>query len=460
MVDWLPEQFVKRMERLYGDEVASVLAEDAAPARGLRVNTLKCSLEQFRVLWQDNFASTPFCDTGFAVDPGHKAGADPLHHAGAYYMQEPSAMSAVTVLAPKPGERIADLCAAPGGKSTQIAAALQGKGLLWANEYVRGRAKILTQNIERCGVRNGVVTNADTGLLAERLENCFDGVLVDAPCSGEGMFRKEEEALTHWSEENIRLCAARGREILDNAARLVRPGGRLVYSTCTFAPEENECQIADFLNRHPEFELVDTGVDFGRPALPWDVVAPFGVGIDSPSANLTLCRRITPADGGEGHFVALLRKVGEGTVPSWQPPTLTVSPVEKQAAALYAECFTDTPIGCFRQYGEQVRLIPIDPAVFAGLPVVAAGVAVAEICKNRVEPCHAAFMAASADDCRRVVDLSPEDPRLVAFLRGEEIDCDTDKGWTGVALNGITVGFGKVSGGRLKNRYPKGLRLL
>lgn len=456
-----PPRFIERMRQMYGSQADEVLADDSAPARGLRVNTLKCSVEHFRELWQGAAEPVPFCPEGFAVDPAFKAGADPLHHAGAYYMQEPSAMSAVTVLAPKPGERILDLCAAPGGKSTQISSALQGQGLLWSNEYVHGRAKILAQNIERCGVRNAVVSNAESTLLAERLAGFFDGVLVDAPCSGEGMFRKEEAALTHWSEDNIRLCADRGRDILDAAAKMVRPGGRLVYSTCTFAPEENECQIAAFLARHPDFALVDTGVDFGRAALPWEVVAPFADDPTPPAADLTLCRRITPADGGEGHFVALLQRQGEAEQDlSWMTTEPAVDLYSKQAADLYQECFTDEPTGTFAVYGGQVRLMPPDLPDFAGLPILAAGLAVGEICKNRLEPCHAAFMAAKAADCRQCVDLSTDDRRLTAFLKGMEIPVEGVKGWTAVAVGGITVGFGKASNGVLKNRYPKGLRLL
>lgn len=458
----LPTGFVERMRKLYGDEADAVMAGEGLPARGLRVNTLKCTVKRFRELWQGTAEPVPFCREGFRVNAAFKAGADPLHHAGAYYMQEPSAMSAVTVLAPQPGERILDLCAAPGGKSTQIAAALQGGGLLWCNEYVRSRARVLAQNIERCGVRNAVVSSAEASLLAGRLAGFFDGVLVDAPCSGEGMFRKEPAALEQWSEDNIRLCAARGREILDAASRMVRPGGRLVYSTCTFAPEENECQIAAFLQRHPDFTLMDTGVSFGRPGLSWERVAAFAVDSEKPSADLTLCRRITPADGGEGHFVALLVRQGVADMEiEWRPTDLTTPGMyETPTEELYRFCFSDEPRGQFRLYGGQMRLLPLNMSIFVGMPIVAAGFAVADICKNRLEPCHAAFMAAQAADCRQLVDLKRDDPRLTAFLRGETIPISDAKGWIAVAVEGITVGFGKASGGILKNRYPKGLRLI
>lgn len=454
-----PAAFCERMRRLYGDQTDTVMAGDGPPARGLRVNTLKCSVDRFRELWGGYARPVPFCWEGFQIDPAHKAGADPLHHAGAYYMQEPSAMSAVTVLAPQPGERILDLCAAPGGKSTQIAAALRGQGLLWCNEYVRGRAHVLAQNIERCGVRNSVVSSADAALLAERLPGFFDGVLVDAPCSGEGMFRKEPAALDHWSEDNIRLCAARGRTILDAAARLVRPGGRLVYSTCTFAPEENECQIADFLNRNPEFVLEKIEAPFGRPGLPWERVAAFSEGIEEPPADLTLCRRITPADGGEGHFVARLTRCGEAKVTAVSPGW-PIDPRANSAAELYQACFREEPKGIWITRGEQIRLLPEGLPDLHGLGVLTAGITVADICKNRLEPCHAAFMVAQASDCRQLVDLKRGDERLSLFLKGQEIPVEGVQGWTAVAAEGITLGFGKAGGGKLKNRYPKGLRLL
>lgn len=458
----LPPAFIQRMQRLYGDEAGALMHGGGEPERGLRVNTLKCSVEHFLNIWPGQAKPVPFCRQGFYVAASFKAGRDPLHHAGAYYMQEPSAMSAVTALAVRPGERILDLCAAPGGKSTQIAAALEGNGLLWCNEYVPSRARVLAQNIERCGVRNAVISCAAADGLATRLNGFFDGVLVDAPCSGEGMFRKEPEALAQWSEDNIRLCAARGRDILDAAATMVRPGGRLVYSTCTFAPEENECQIAAFLARHPDFHLVEIPAGFGRSGLPWERVAPFSGGMESTEVDLTLCRRITPADGGEGHFVALLVRQGDADAGAFRmPETLTADLYGQQAEELYRACFADEPHGQFRVYGGQVRLVPAGMPPVDGLPVIVAGFAVAEICKNRLEPCHAAFMAAQAADCRRCVDLSLDDPRLTAYLKGEAILVEQqEKGWTGVAVEGITTGFGKAGGGVLKNRYPKGLRLL
>ncbi len=457
----LPQDFCDRMQPLLGDHwSAFTAAYDAPLRRGLRINTAKIDIQRFRQLFLHPLEPSPFAADSFYLDAEHKAGSDPLHHAGAYYMQEPSAASAVTVLDPRPGERVLDLCAAPGGKSTQIATALDDSGLLWSNEYVASRARILAQNLERMGVRRAVVSNKDSGTLCEKLSGFFDAVLVDAPCSGEGMFRKEPQALTEWSLDNIRLCAARQQEILQNAAIAVRPGGRLVYSTCTFAPEENECVIAAFLANNPDFKLETIRVPWGSPGFSFEAVKAF-TSTPSCNADLTGCRRIFPHQGGEGHFIALLKRHETAPVgPADLYPLPKSDPFAKETTALYTDCFTDTPQGDLVTLGDQVRLLPPGLPDCTGLGVLAAGIAVAQVCKNRLEPCHGAFIAADGDSCRRLADFSPDNPHLLAFLNGQEIPFTGENGWTAVAVAGIPVGFGKVSGGRLKNRYPKGLRLL
>lgn len=458
----LPEQFTERMRVLLGDDFDRFMsAYDLPLRRGVRVNTEKITAKALCDLFAAPLHRSPFAEDSFYLDAAHRAGADPLFHAGAYYMQEPSAASAVTVLASKPGERILDLCAAPGGKSTQIAAMLQGQGLLWSNEYVKSRARILEQNIERCGVRGAVVSNAAAGQLAERLSGFFDGVLVDAPCSGEGMFRKEPDALTGWSEQNIRMCAERQREILSAAADTVRPGGRLVYSTCTFAPEENECTVAWLLRARPDLEPVDITVGFGCEGFAFERVAPFDKTVEKGRFSEKATRRIFPYHGGEGHFIAAFRRREDAL--SAVPAMYAYPPADaaaKEAEKLYADCFADALYGVPVTVGQAVRLLPRDLPDLKGCGVLSAGVALAEIKKGRLEPCHAAFMAAQADACRRLVSLPLQDPLVRAFLHGEEIPCDGENGFTAVAVEGVICGFGKVSGGRLKNRYPKGLRLL
>ncbi len=456
----LPPQFLKRMRDLLQEDYDSFLQGYEQPLRrGLRVNTLKLDIEHLRRIFPHPLTPSPFAPDAFYLDTPHKAGADPLHHAGAYYMQEPSASSAVTVLSPQPQEHILDLCAAPGGKSTQIAAALQGSGLLWCNEYIRPRAQVLMQNLERLGVRNAVVTNLDTTPLCDALAGCFDAVLADVPCSGEGMFRKEEVALSQWTEALVEECAARGTTILENAAKAVRAGGRIVYSTCTFAPEENEVQIAHFLMKHPEFELLPIEASFGRPAFPVSRLTAFDSKLD-PAVPTEYGRRIFPSDGGEGHFIALLKKRGN-------EPRRTASAAKRprtddavlSARELLENCFVSPPAGELVRFGDNVRLLP-DGIPATALPIMGAGIVVGTVAKNRLEPHHSLFSAAVPSACRRVIELTLSDPRTAAFLHGEEIIVDSDKGFALVTIEGASCGFGKVSGGVLKNRYPKGLRTL
>ena len=458
----LPTLFEERMRRLLGaDFERFIQSYDTPLRRGVRANGLKTDAERLLSVFAAPLERSPFAADSFYLDAEHKAGADPLFHAGAYYMQEPSASSAVTVLAPTAGERVLDLCAAPGGKSTQIAAALGGTGLLWSNEYVKTRARILEQNIERLGVRNAVVSSVAAEQLAGKLCGFFDAVLVDAPCSGEGMFRKEPDALAHWSEENVKMCADRQRGILLAAADTVRPGGRLVYSTCTFAPEENECTVAWLLEQRPDLEPTPIAVPFGCEGLSADAVSPFDAAVSFVRYDPTACRRIFPYDGGEGHFIAAFRRKEDATSGMTAPYAYPkADAAAKDAEKLYADCFADEPYGVPVTVGETVRLLPCDLPDLKGCGVLSAGVALAEIKKGRLEPCHAAFMAATADVCRRTVEFAPDDPTLRAFLHGEEIPCEGENGYTAVTVAGAVCGFGKVSGGRLKNRYPKGLRLL
>ena len=458
----LPEKFCERMQRLLGDAyTAFIESYDLPVRRGVRVNTLKSDATTIQEAFAVPMQPSAFATNSYYLDVPHKAGADPLFHAGAYYMQEPSASSAVSVLAPQKGEKVLDMCAAPGGKSTQIAAALDGTGLLWCNEYVRARARILQQNIERCGVRNAVVSNADSSDLAAHLLGFFDRVLVDAPCSGEGMFRKEPDALSGWSEEAVKMCAARQREILHNAAQTVASGGVLVYSTCTFAPEENECTVAWFLETHPEFVPQRTDATFGREGFSVQQVAPFDQTVSFDRYDPAACRRIFLTDGGEGHFVAAFRKQEVAEIGSVKPFTYPKKdPNEAAAKALYADLFTDEMYGVPMTVGELVRLLPHGLPDMKGCGVLGAGVALAEVKKGRLEPSHSVFAAAQTATCKRTAVFAHTDPTLRAFLHGEEIAFDGENGYTAVVAENAVCGFGKVSGGKLKNRYPKGLRLL
>ena len=438
----LPSEFQERMKRILKDEYETFIKGYEMPHyRGIRLNPLKCSLGTLQAALPFQIAPTPFSPLSYYIpSDAEKLGSLPLHHAGAFYSQEPSAASAVTALNPQPGERILDLCAAPGGKSTQIAALLGGKGLLWSNEVVRTRATSLLSNMERCGVSNAVVSSCRPDVLCTALEGYFDRILVDAPCSGEGMFRRDEQAVQDWSPAHVEACAVRQLAILESAAHALKENGVLVYSTCTFSPEENEGVISSFLAQNPDFELMDCRLPFGRPAA------------------LPQARRIYPMDGGEGHFVAVLKRNS--------PNPCMVCDYEIKRGAKYGAAeellnalYRLKPGRRIEQVGESLLLLPEILPEIKGLGVIRAGVPLGELKKNRVEPAHALFMAAHPEELRAVVDLPHGSPKIAAFLHGEEISVTTSlSGYTGVAVDGVMTGFGKCSGGRLKNHYPKGLR--
>lgn len=458
-----PAAFEARERRLLGSRFEELLTyATPTPARGITVNGLRCAPDVVAAGSGLPLAPSAFCPAAFTLtDPDLRPGRHPWHHAGVLYVQEPSAAAPAALLEVCPGHKVLDMCAAPGGKSSQLAAALQGQGLLVANEYDAARAEILRQNLERMGVPNAVVLNEDTARLAAAFPAFFDRVLVDAPCSGEGMFRKEAAAAGQNSQALIEHCAALGREILDNAAALLAPGGILVFSTCTFAPEEDEGQVADFLLRHPEFTLCDlSGCGFGRPGEPNRAGYDFGA---------EKCRRIWPADGGEGHFMAKLQKSADAAMaPSPEPARKKGRGDRKGGPAKVPAEWTDFVRALFPELadrpvqtaGDWLVLPPQTPLPPHKLRTLRAGVPAGKVLKKRFEPSHALFMVWGRD-CRNREELTLSDPRTAAWLRGEEIEARTAaNGWCAVLVDGFPLGGGKVSAGRIKNHYPKGLRNL
>ncbi len=447
------KEFFSRISPLLSSEEMEIFTNEYSKPfyRGVRVNTLKCQKDKLLSLVKGikDEDVTPFCKEGFYIpELCELSGNHPMHHAGAVYFQEPSAMSAAQMLSPSEGDKVLDLCAAPGGKSTQLASMLKGIGLLWSNEIVKSRANILLSNIERCGVKNAVVSSCNPEVLCEALEGVFDKVLVDAPCSGEGMFRRDENAKKEWSAEHSDSCAVRQLKILNSAKNALKEGGVLVYSTCTFSYAENEGVVEKFLEENPDFELVDCGESFGRRTLSG------------------LACRIFPMDGGEGHFAAKLRKkestkgFGFCGLNDMEP-----TPEKKIPSFVFdflASAFYDTSdYKRLLLHGDKVYALPQNCPDIKGTGVLRAGVYVGNIKKNYFEPEHHLFMSADIENVKQVVNLSLDDERTLRFLKGEEIPVDDKlKGYTAVAVEGVITGFGKVSGGRLKNKYPKGLRLL
>lgn len=460
----LPQDFMIRMQEMLGQEYDAFLQSyENTNYQALRINRLKGTVEDF-------FSASPFagelspvtwtCD-GFYYPESLRPGKHPYHEAGTYYIQEPSAMMPAALLDAQPSERILDLCAAPGGKSTQIASAMQQQGILVTNEIHPARAKILSENMERMGVRNAIVTNESPQNLVPRFPSYFDRIMVDAPCSGEGMFRKNEEAMQQWSLENVQLCADRQDEILDCADLMLRPGGTLVYSTCTFATLENEGSIARFIERHPDYEVVGQ-------------------------------QRLWPHQiKGEGHFVAVLKKqdlfgsdMHVNTVGSVRSEIflrdgrleIAISSPKKKgkksgggsgADFSALQEFLDTTLrlplsGKIETFGDQIYLLPEDAPSLAGLRVLRAGLHLGTMLKNRFEPSHALALTLRPEDaCFRVMlTSSREDEFRTAcdYIGGQTFPWDGSKGWYLICLDGYSLGWGKLSGDIVKNHYPKGLR--
>lgn len=443
----LPEKFLERMQEMLGEEFDAFL-ESYGQERfyALRVNPLKMNTSKDvsgeKVL-SGIFSLTPVSwePNGYYYAKEDMPGRHPYHEAGVYYIQEPSAMAVVPLLEVKPGERVLDLCAAPGGKSTQIAGYLAGEGLLVSNEIHPVRAKTLSENIERMGVRNVCVTNESPLRLAERFCSWFDKILVDAPCSGEGMFRKNEAACQEWSPENVELCARRQDEILNCAARMLRPGGRMVYSTCTFSVEENEGSIDRFLQRHPEFSLIHS-------------------------------LRLWPHKiRGEGHFAAVLQKsesVAEGYDPvAYGGLERGICPKDRQLDAWWdfwqqnrAEetGFGEMPKGVYLRFKDHLYLAPEQFPVLKDLKVLRPGLHLGTFKKNRFEPSHALALTLTGRDIRHVCQLSAKDRVAAEYLNGQTFSREGENGWYLLTVDGYSIGWGKLTGNIMKNHYPKGLR--
>ncbi|MFK7696383.1 RsmB/NOP family class I SAM-dependent RNA methyltransferase [Paenibacillus sp. HJGM_3] len=465
----LPEAFVTRMSAQLGDEINEFLHSYEAPrTQGMRLNPLKMQPPQkehpvFGELERRfGLEPVPWCPTGYYYKDDARPGKLPYHSAGVYYMQEPSAMSSAELLAPVPGDIVLDLAAAPGGKSTQLAGMLQGQGLLLANEIHPARAKILSENIERSGIRNAVVTSSTPDQLAARFPSFFDKIMLDTPCSGEGMFRKDEEARGEWSPEHVEMCATRQLDILDSAAVMLKPGGLLAYSTCTFNREENEDVLEAFTSKHPDYAVLRT-------------------------------ERIWPhRQRGEGHFVALLHRQGdtaaagaslsasgrsrdrETPAPKRRGGTdageAAAAAAMRETRAFLAQALPGLALGPGEPvlFGEQLYWLPhaegcpFRAAALDGLRVLRPGLHLAAVKKGRVEPAHALALACAPQDvpAQARANYRADDATVAAYLRGEALPAADGLagGWCVVAVDGFPLGWGKASDGQIKNHYPKGLR--
>ncbi len=461
-----------RMAVLLDEEFPPFLAVlNQKPVPALRVNTLRLSVDQFQALSPWPLTPVPWSPEGFTLDRKANVGTHTYHEIALYYVQDASAMAVASLLAPQPGERVLDLCASPGGKSTHIASLLGGQGVLVANEIDRGRTEVLRRNLERWGAINALVLNETPERLAARWPGCFDRVVVDAPCSGEGMFRKNEEARYHWSEAHVLGCALRQREILHSAAQLVRPGGRLVYATCTFAPEEDEGVIGRFLRSHPDFAPLEPpwheGFQPGRPEwADWPAMDRDAEASPEPPAALERTVRLWPHKlQGEGHFVAVMQRDGGAAPAAWKPAQpARLAPSDRAALEVFWQPLIDRPLPerlvlrPLESRDVEVLAPPDDAPDTAGLRTALAGWRLGLLRKGRFEPSHALAMALCAAQVQQRLD-EPLGSELVArYMRGETLDAPGPDGWVLIAVEGFPVGWGKRVGGVIKNHYPKSLR--
>lgn len=451
---------------LLAEQAADYLACLSQPARvGLRVNTLKLTATAFQNLAAFPLERVPWCDAGFLLGDESRPGRHVYHAAGLYYLQEPSAMAVGALLDPQPGERVLDLSAAPGGKSTHLASLMAGQGWLAANEIVSGRAWELAENLERWGARHACVLNETPSALRQRFAGFFDRVLVDAPCSGEGMFRKSASARRDWSPEYVQGCAVRQTEILEQAVHLVRPGGRLVYATCTLNPHENEAVIERLLRAGrsgdlPGYELVNVemrpGFTPGRPD--W-----LPAGSDELRRAVRIWPHLAP---GEGHFIAVLQRRADESAAPRQSRRHGLPRLPAEGVRLFQEFCQSTLLPGAGDLDEQrlllqgsylYRLSP-QAADLRGLRVIHPGWWLGTFKTGRFEPAHALALGLHLNEVQRTLDLTADDIRTAAYLRGEALSAGGEPGWLLVCVDGFPLGWGKRVGDVVKNFYPKGLR--
>lgn len=467
----LPQSFLDSMKEILGEDYEAFLAGfDGQRQYGLRVNTLKMNLEEFERIAPFHLKKVPWISNGYFYEAEDVPAKHPFYSAGLYYLQEPSAMTPASRLKVQPGERVLDLCAAPGGKATELGAALQGEGLLVANDINTARARALLRNLELFGISNSFVTNEPPHVLAERFPEFFHKIMVDAPCSGEGMFRKNPAVVDSWQEKGPEYFSKLQREIIVQAADMLLPGGMMFYSTCTFSPLENEKTITHLLKERPDMEVI-----------PMEDYEGFAEGLTSYRGEVfdescKLCRRIWPHKmSGEGHFMALLHK--KNGVQQQVQQTVSQSSIwwekckglNKEQKAAAEDFFFHVNIAYDEKRidvrGDNLYYLPAPKYDGRGLHFLRNGLFMGEFKKKRFEPSQPFALALHAQDFDQVLDFPADDERLSRYLRGETLDVSDliagekkRKGWQLVMVAGHPLGFGKLVNNNLKNKYPAGWR--
>ncbi len=434
--------FINEMKEILKDEFPQFLTSlNDRMYQGIRVNTLKTSVDFLKKEIDVFDQKTPFDDDTWYLDGERKLGRHPFHIAGLFYMQEPSASSVVNALDVQPGDYVLDMCAAPGGKSTQILTRLKNQGLLWSNEINSSRAVSLLSNLERWGAGNYILTNATPANLSDQLSGVFDKVLVDAPCSGASMFKKYPDTVYEYTQNATEACQIRQLNILDDACRCLKQDGTLVYSTCIYNLTENEMVIRQFLQNHPEFELVDTGLHCGRRGIELD-------GLDSSKVT-----RIMPMDKGEGHFIARMVKKGEQKSRVLKRLSFSKNKVVDDFLKEYGLSGLKYTVVRDNVYCSEEPLIDFNGKI------IRQGILLGTIIKNRFEPHHHLFVSLLADKWTRDrIDL--DDEQLKLFMSGNSVPVGGYHGYVQVCYHGVSFAFGKADGRQIKNHLPKGLRAM
>ena len=457
-IQTLPLPFLERMKEMLGDDYDAFLKSYKNPRTyGLRVNTAKLSCQDFQTLSPFPIRPIPWINTGYFYEEESRPARCPYYQAGLYYLQEPSAMTPASRLPIEPGDFVLDLCAAPGGKATALGAALNDTGFLLANDISTSRARALLRNLELFGMKNMLVTDEKPAKLAQRFPAFFNKILLDAPCSGEGMFRKEEALARDWTPEKSAELSDIQKDLVLKAADMLRPGGMLLYSTCTFSPEENEQTIEYLLQEYPEFKICEMegyeGFADGMPQV-----------TESKNPELEKTVRIFPHRmKGEGHFLALLQK-GEKQEEGKRLPESGKNkklPEELEEFLGHIDRKFDSSRMDLR--GEKVYYMPEGLPTLRGIRFLRTGLLMGELKKNRFEPSQALAMNLKKEEYDQVIDLPLEDERVMKYLKGETLDVEDlvkpkDKGWYLICVDGYPLGFGKLVNQMLKNKYLPGWR--
>jgi len=453
------------LPKLFEDNMIGLLGEDFEDYKkcldkpmyhGIRINTMKISVEEFLKINPFHLRPVPWCDNGFYYDEQlDKPSKHPYYYAGLYYIQEPSAMTPASVIPVEEGDRVLDICAAPGGKSTELAAKLSGTGVLVSNDISASRAKALLKNLEVFGATNALIISEAPYKLSERFAGYFDKILIDAPCSGEGMFRKSNSMITAWENNGNQLFSDLQISILKEVVKMLKPGGKILYSTCTFAPLENEKSVEYLLSLDDSLSICDfskyEGFDDGHPE--WS-----GTG----NEDLIKCARLWPHKiEGEGHFVALVKKdgVSVNTGNSGSYP-IKKAKLTKETEEFFKGFNKKFDFNRMELSQDKLYYIPESFPAVRGLRILRCGLYLGEVKKNRFEPSQSLAMSLSSSDYSNIVNLSSDDDRVNKYLKGETVEAEGKNGWVLVCVDSYPLGWGKLNNGVLKNKYLPGWRLM